>query len=405
MIPRCYTLGGSPIDTGAGLAAAPVALDKKKRSLHTTVPTPQRTNTAILTTSRVYDDVDSQTEGDLKRPRCSVPSGQVALVSPSLAAPLAVPLPNVLRDLDAIVINLDRRPDRMAGCAARLQAYCPWLRFSKFSACDGRQTVFSEAEVSNSWHTGRNVEYQMKRSIRKGWNDIDSYQVRELELSRGELGCSVSHIRAWRHCLERAGAAQRPMLVLEDDAAPTPEFTATLIRALAATPKDADVLYLGYSQAAAWRREISADVVEAEYVWTTVGYLVWPAAASRLLSRLPIDQPVDNWMATACADGHIKAYCVRPKIIRQADAWNVNSDVAHSDEHYWGPDSDIHHTDHLDTSEPLGNAAIIVESTGVTAAPIVPATTMMEGDARFLAGGSLVWDLDSEDSEESEGEP
>ena len=28
-----------------------------------------------------------------------------------------------------------------------------------------------------------------------------------------------------------------------------------------------------------------------------------------------------------------KAYCVRPKIVLQADAWNVNSDVAHSDEH------------------------------------------------------------------------
>ena len=28
-----------------------------------------------------------------------------------------------------------------------------------------------------------------------------------------------------------------------------------------------------------------------------------------------------------------EAYCVRPKIVLQADAWNVNSDVAHSDEH------------------------------------------------------------------------
>ena len=28
----------------------------------------------------------------------------------------------------------------------------------------------------------------------------------------------------------------------------------------------------------------------------------------------------------------IEAYCVRPKIVLQADAWNVNSDVAHSDE-------------------------------------------------------------------------
>jgi len=64
-----------------------------------------------------------------------------------------------------------------------------------------------------------------------------------------------------------------------------------------------------------------------------------------LLSRLPVDEPVDNWMAGFCAERQIKAYCIRPKIVLQADAWNINSDVAHSDEHYWGPNSDIQHSD------------------------------------------------------------
>jgi hypothetical protein len=196
--------------------------------------------------------------------------------------------------------------------------------------------------------------------------------------------------------LDQGGPEQKPLLVLEDDAAPTPEFTTTLVRALAVMPKNADVLYLGYSQAAAWRREVSADLVESEYVWTTVGYIIWPAAAERLLSRLPIDQPVDNWMATACADGHIAAYCVRPKIIRQADAWNVNSDVAHSDEHYWGPCSDIHHSDQLDTSDAAPSLGPLAQSDA--------AISTASGDAGFLNGGSLVWDLDSDDSEESEDE-
>jgi len=132
--------------------------------------------------------------------------------------------------------------------------------------------------------------------------------------------------------------------VLEDDAAPTPQFTQVLSRALAALPSDAGILYLGYSQAAEWRREITPELVEAEYVWTTVAYLIWPSAARTLLGRLPVNEPVDNWMAGASAERAIKAYCVRPKIVLQADAWNVNSDVAHSDEHYWGPDSDITHT-------------------------------------------------------------
>jgi len=252
-----------------------------------------------------------------------------------------------LRDLQAIVVNLDRRPDRMLGCVERLQSHCPWLRAERFDASDGRRDSISETEVTSSWHTAQNVVYQKVRAIRKGWDDLDTYQERQLDLSPGERGCAHSHIRAWRQCLAGSSGMERPLLVLEDDADPTPEFTRTLSRAWAALPSDAHVLYLGYSQAADWRRELSPELVESEYVWTTVGYVIWPAGARLLLDRLPIDQPVDNWMAGQAAAGDLKAYCVRPKIIRQAEAWNINSDVAHSDEHYWGPDSDIRHSDHL----------------------------------------------------------
>jgi GR25 family glycosyltransferase involved in LPS biosynthesis len=233
----------------------------------------------------------------------------------------------------------------MEGCETRLGAFCPGLLYTRFHATDGRQTVIPAEEVVHQWHTGRNVVYQKLRAIRKGWNDLDSYAERELQLSGGERGCASSHIRAWRHCLEQARGTNKPLLVLEDDAAPTAEFWPSLQKAVAALPDDAHVLYLGYSQAADWRRELSEELVESEYVWTTVGYIVWPEGARVLLSNLPVDQPVDNYMAALNASGDVKAYCVRPKVVRQAEPWNVNSDVAHSDEHYWGADSDIHHSD------------------------------------------------------------
>lgn len=246
-----------------------------------------------------------------------------------------------LQKLNAIVVNLDRRPDRLADCQKKLTQHCPWLDHERFRASDGKLDIITENDVTLSWNTASNVQYQKLRATRKGWNDLDSYKVQVLDHSPGERGCSASHIRAWKYCLDAAGDTEKPLLVLEDDASPTENFTEVLERALAVLPGDAHILYLGYSQAANWRREISADVVEAEYVWTTVGYIIWPAGARVLLSRLPVDQPVDNWMATACAAGAIKSYCVRPKIIRQADEWNVNSDVGHSDE----VGSDIKHSD------------------------------------------------------------
>eukprot|EP00439_Symbiodinium_sp_Y106_P023569 s150_g2.t2 len=237
-----------------------------------------------------------------------------------------------LANIKAVLINLDRRPDRLAECSKRLETHCPWLQYNRMRASDGKiDTITSEDwEVSNSWHTGRNVVYQKIRSRRKGWDDLHTYVIRELPMSAGERGCASSHIRAWRHCID----------VFEDDAVPTQEFTEGLSRALASLPSDADVLYLGYSQAAEWRRH-------AEYVWTTVAYMVWPEGAHKLLSKLPVNQPVDNFMATLCADGDIKAYCMRPKIVHQADGWNVKSDVGHSDE---APPpgavkSDVFHTD------------------------------------------------------------
>jgi len=260
----------------------------------------------------------------------------------------------LLQNLKTIVISMERRPDRWQGCAARLTETCPGLPFQLFPAVDGRQTPIGTNLVTSSWDSTENVVYQRIRSERKGWDDLHTYHERVLELSPGERGCAASHIGAWRHCL----AIDAPLLVLEDDAAPMPDFAGILRRAMAALPAERHVLYLGYSQAAGWRREISAELVESEYVWTTVGYILWPSAARLLLSKLPIDQPVDNWMANLCAKGELKAFCIRPKIIRQSDAWNCGSDIMHSDENYWGPDSDIIHSEvaPVETSTSLGRA-------------------------------------------------
>jgi len=324
------------------------------------------------TSRRVAKSVQKRPRG-ARKVRPAAPAGQTKEPPGDETRP-------ALQDLQTIVISLDRRLDRMEGCARRLAAHCPDLRADRFPATDGKQAHIGAHEVTEAWHTGRNVEYQKLRSARKGWDDLDTYAgARTLTLSPGERGCAMSHIRAWRRCLELAGGSNRPLLVLEDDAAPTADFASTLPRALQALPSDAHVLYLGYSQAADWRREVPPVLVEAEYVWTTVAYMIWPAGARILLGLLPINEPVDNWMAAACASHKLKSYCVRPKIVHQAEPWNINSDVAHSDEHYWGPCSDILHSDafYWGPDDPKGD------------------------NDRQLAHCASLWDVGSQDSSES----
>ena len=109
-------------------------------------------------------------------------------------------------------------------------------------------------------------------------------------------------------CPRGEGLFGVPFVVFEDDAQPGERFTSVLERVAQVLPSDADVLYLAHEQAAKWRREVSPDLVEAEYVWTTAAYIVWPKGARILLDNLPVNQPVDNYMASLCAIGKLKSY-------------------------------------------------------------------------------------------------
>eukprot|EP00438_Fugacium_kawagutii_P021858 Skav233027 [mRNA] locus=scaffold909:713182:731007:- [translate_table: standard] len=279
-------------------------------------------------------------------------------------------------------------------------------------ASDGKQDLISSNEVKLG---ARTVEVLVVgHGLWVGWDDLHTYKVRELSMSAGERGCAgapraaclpakaMSHIQAWRRCLENS--PDQPLLVAVSAMGPVVEASppchgflkpwlamaisgcpwdttryhvpcnAVLKRALSSLPRDADVLYLGYSQAADWR-SCGPDLAEAEYVWTTVAYMIWPEGARKLLSKLPVNQPVDNFMALLCADGNLKAYCTLPKIVHQADGWNVKSDVGHSDE---APapgvvTSDVFHTDdkywgngpanpHFVCSFGFGNSSDIVKS-------------------------------------------
>lgn len=61
-------------------------------------------------------------------------------------------------------------------------------------------------------------------------------------------------------------------------------------------------------------------------------YVVYPSGARKLLSARPVDEPVDNFMARLVREGSLVGYSVRPGVVRQAQTWNVGSDVPHSDD-------------------------------------------------------------------------
>merc|ERR1719367_421104 len=147
-------------------------------------------------------------------------------------------------------------------------------------------------------------------------------------MTPGERGCAMSHVRAWR-TIASGGV---PVLVLEDDAVLSKGFGPRLPAVLAAVPPDADVLYLGYIEGAEWRGKAAPGLFEAEYLWTTVAYLLWPRGARKLLEALPVDEPVDNFMAWQMSTRRMRALAVVPAMADQEQEWDCGSDVPHSDD-------------------------------------------------------------------------
>eukprot|EP00419_Tripos_fusus_P023638 CAMPEP_0172726812 /NCGR_PEP_ID=MMETSP1074-20121228/91325_1 /TAXON_ID=2916 /ORGANISM="Ceratium fusus, Strain PA161109" /LENGTH=248 /DNA_ID=CAMNT_0013553905 /DNA_START=103 /DNA_END=849 /DNA_ORIENTATION=- len=223
--------------------------------------------------------------------------------------------PASLRDISSVVINLDRRVDRWVKIQKSVAKQAPWLQLKRLPAVDGAAAPPPVSEVTKKWSTAR-------LSDKFFW-----YKPMTVRMAPGERGCCASHIAAWKVAAKR----RAPLLVLEDDAVALPPFTASLAQAVAEAPSGTGMIFLS-SKDRGTRKTAGKVLMEPEFVWTTVGYLIWPAAARTFLRMLPMDMPVDNFLAWHICHGKILAYSLRPAAVRQANTWNVGSDVPHSDD-------------------------------------------------------------------------
>ncbi|CAK0818232.1 unnamed protein product [Prorocentrum cordatum] len=321
-------LGGA-VDRAEGISEAPglnTAGPASSGCLAVAVPEPPARGGAVagvrrrISGKRCHQGAASVPAGAAGTPRGGPRAGKLGGERQEVVPGAPVPL-------RTLVINLDQRQDRWRGVRGRLgplqSAGC--LSVERLPATDGRcaASQVPASDVAHEWTTDRNARYDGRKGYRAG--------VR-LQLTPGERGCAMSHVRAWREVAAGscAGDLEQPVLILEDDAVPAEAFCRRLPQLLRRTPSDADVLYLGYIKGAPWRSKVAPGLYEAEYLWTTVGYVLWPRG--KLVSSLPVDQPVDNWMGWLSAVRRLRAFAVAPALVSQEQEWDLGSDVRHSDD-------------------------------------------------------------------------
>lgn len=235
---------------------------------------------------------------------------------------------------DAAYINLTKREDRKKRFQAEMKAQ--GLKARRFAAKTGDEV--KDSHVARVWHSRLNCLYDKKTVAA------------EHVMSKGERGCSGSHLALWKQCAKRDDPTM-PLLILEDDATlwdrSGVHFPELVRRMIAATEQLYDVekepvmLYVG-CEVVSWRdsRRVVVEgppvmkLREAEYLWQTSSYIIWPAAARELLSHLPIDSPTDCYISKLVLEGRITAVVATPALAEQRDPY-AKGDIKHTNIYHW----------------------------------------------------------------------
>lgn len=200
--------------------------------------------------------------------------------------------------LQPVIINLDRRPDRWAKVVSAL-ARVGITRVSKCMAVDG--ATLSE---------------QALLELVDGAYAVSDRPTSHTQLTRPAIGCFLSHLTIWKRFL--AGDGDH-LVVLEDDAVPSPGYSAHYAQCvLAAMPPQADLVLLGCTILAGLAEKTECEFLSRAYYFNgTYAYVVTRKGCAKLLQHLlPLRAHIDHQISHALIrnPASLFAYAVTPAL-------------------------------------------------------------------------------------------
>ncbi|XP_030286984.1 LOW QUALITY PROTEIN: procollagen galactosyltransferase 1-like [Sparus aurata] len=191
--------------------------------------------------------------------------------------------PNKMGFDEVFMINLVRRADRRERMLRAL--YEQELSCKVVAAVDGKALNKTDIE-------------SMEIKMLPGYKD--PYHGRPL--TKGELGCFLSHYNIWKEILDRG---LKTSLVIEDDLRFEVFFKRrlqTLLQEVTTQKLDWDLIYIGRKRMQVDHPETSVpnihNLVEADYSYWTLGYMLSLQGAQKLLKADPMSKllPVDEFL-------------------------------------------------------------------------------------------------------------
>ncbi|XP_076008901.1 procollagen galactosyltransferase 2 [Genypterus blacodes] len=184
---------------------------------------------------------------------------------------------------ETFLVNLKRRLDRRTRMLKTMASL--GLHATLSSAVDGKALNTSQLQA-------------LGIEMLPGYKDPYSGRV----LTRGEIGCFLSHHSIWTQMIERG---LQKVLVLEDDVRFEPRFKRRMQAIMDAVEKaqlDWDLIYVGRKRMQVQQPERSVagvdNLVVADYSYWTLGYALSQQGARKLLAAQPFTKmlPVDEYL-------------------------------------------------------------------------------------------------------------
>ena len=200
------------------------------------------------------------------------------------------------------VINLEKNADRLQRFYdSYSRSDLSVVKLSRFDAINGKQLDLQDYVTNEAYK-------QIMQAESSG------YRQRHYELTRGAVGCFLSHASLFKRLLQDDD--KEFYLIFEDDAYIPPKVIDRLAYLLDKAPDDWDIIVFGVIREVLIDRGMLFDKVKAW--WGLFGYAINKRGAQKFLdefSKHKIDKQIDSMMSLMVAENKLNVYSSKMHLI------------------------------------------------------------------------------------------
>jgi glycosyl transferase family 25 len=171
--------------------------------------------------------------------------------------------------------------------------------------------------------------------IEKVYNKKVSIKNNGRELTKGEIGCALSHISIYKKIIEDN---IKNAIIFEDDITITDNFI-SVINSIKNLPQDWELILLGYysqvsnelesKSSLRKRKKIFKNIKAVRLVqiaYGTHGYMINQKGAKKLLKELSlIKKPIDHYTGV---EKYVNMYAIQPRVVRLSELFKEQSSIS-----------------------------------------------------------------------------